>query len=68
MLHTFYHCSTHLNVNSVKTESDWLNSTAGQYLQAKEQALYDQAVFDLFGFNAVQMAVCKWICYVTHVS
>ncbi len=33
----------------------WLNSTAGQYLQAKEQALYDQAVFDLFGFNAVQM-------------
>lgn len=33
----------------------WFNSTAGQYLQAKEQALYDQAVFDLFGFNAVQM-------------
>lgn len=40
---------------ALKTESDWLNSTAGQYLQAKEQALYDQAVFDLFGFNAVQM-------------
>ena len=38
-----------------KLESDWLNSTAGQYLQAKEQAMYDQAVFDLFGFNAVQM-------------
>jgi len=33
----------------------WLASTAGQYLQAKEQALYDQAVFDLFGFNALQM-------------
>ena len=38
-----------------KLPSDWLNSTAGQYLQVKEQALYDQAVFDLFGFNAVQM-------------
>lgn len=33
----------------------WFDSTAGQYLQAKEQALYDQAVFDLFGFNALQM-------------
>ena len=33
----------------------WFNSTAGQYLQLKEQALYDKAVFDLFGFNAVQM-------------
>lgn len=36
-------------------ESGWLNSTAGQYLQEKELALYDQAVFDLFGFNAVQI-------------
>lgn len=35
--------------------SDWMQSTAGQYLQAREQALYDQAVFDLFGFNALQM-------------
>lgn len=34
---------------------DWIQSTAGQYLQAREQALYDQAVFDLFGFNALQM-------------
>lgn len=33
----------------------WFNSTAGQYLQVKEQALYDQAVVDLFGFNALQM-------------
>ncbi len=37
----------------------WFNSTAGQYLQAKEQALYDQAVFDLFGFNAVQMGTLQ---------
>lgn len=33
----------------------WFNSIAGQYLQVQEQALYDKAVFDLFGFNAVQM-------------
>jgi SAM-dependent methyltransferase len=33
----------------------WLSSTAGQYLQAEEQALYDQSVVDLFGFNALQM-------------
>jgi len=38
-----------------KLQSDWFNSNAGQYVQCKEQALYDQAVFDLFGFNAVQM-------------
>ena len=35
--------------------SVWLNSTAGQHLQMQEQVLYDQAVFDLFGFNAVQI-------------
>jgi SAM-dependent methyltransferase len=33
----------------------WFASTSGQYLQAKEQVLYDQAVVDLFGFNALQM-------------
>ncbi len=34
---------------------DWFNSTAGQYLLQKEQLLFDSAVFDLFGFNALQM-------------
>lgn len=33
----------------------WLGTSLGQYLLAKEQALYDQAVVDLFGFNALQM-------------
>ncbi|MDP3088917.1 MAG: methyltransferase domain-containing protein [Methylotenera sp.] len=36
--------------------SVWLNSISGQYLQLKEQVMYDQAVFDLFGFNAVQIS------------
>lgn len=33
----------------------WLASNAGQYLQANEQALYDKAVVDLFGYHALQM-------------
>ena len=37
----------------------WLASTAGQYLQGKEQALYDQSVVDLFGFNALQMGFAQ---------
>lgn len=43
------------NLDQADLRQQWFNSTAGQYLQTKEQALYDQAVFDLFGFNAVQM-------------
>ena len=33
----------------------WFDSTLGRHLQQQEQALYDQAVVDLFGFNALQM-------------
>lgn len=39
----------------LKAEQAWLDSVPGQYLQAKEAALYSHAVFDLFGFNALQM-------------
>ncbi|MEY3883850.1 MAG: hypothetical protein RIS87_1385 [Pseudomonadota bacterium] len=42
-------------VSHVDLRQQWFNSTAGLYLQLQEQVLYDQAVFDLFGFNAVQM-------------
>lgn len=42
-------------LNVQVSQQAWFNSTTGQYLQAKEQALYDQAVVDLFGFNALQM-------------
>jgi len=37
----------------------WFSSTAGQYLQTKEQTLYDEAVVDLFGFNALQMGCAQ---------
>ena len=33
----------------------WLKSAAGVYLLEKEQVLFDAALFDLFGFNALQM-------------
>ncbi len=33
----------------------WLASSLGRYLQQQEQVLYDQAVVDLFGFNALQV-------------
>lgn len=36
-------------------EARWFESTIGRYVQTTEQALHDQAVFDLFGFNALQM-------------
>ena len=39
----------------LKEQQRWFNSTAGLYLREKEQTLYDQAVVDLFGFNALQM-------------
>ncbi len=37
----------------------WLASNTGEYLKAKEQELYDQAVVDLFGFNALQMGYAQ---------
>ncbi|WP_124950003.1 class I SAM-dependent methyltransferase [Sulfuriferula thiophila] len=40
--------------------SDWLASPLGQYLQAREQAYFDQAVADLFGFNALQVGLPYW--------
>ena len=35
-------------------QQSWVETSLGQYLMAKEQAMYDQAVVDLFGFNALQ--------------
>lgn len=37
----------------------WFDSALGQYAQKEEQPIYDQAVFDLFGFNALQMGALK---------
>lgn len=40
-------------------ENVWLDSSLGQYLQQQEQGLYDQAVVDLFGFNALQFGMLQ---------
>lgn len=36
-------------------EYAWQQTVAGAYAQESEQLLYDETVFDLFGFNALQM-------------
>jgi SAM-dependent methyltransferase len=40
--------------NSELDWSEWLESTSGQYLLAWEQAMVDDRVSDIFGFNAFQ--------------
>lgn len=35
----------------------WFSSTLGQYLLAREQAIYDAVVGDIFGFNALQLGL-----------
>ena len=35
--------------------TDWWQTPLGHYLLAREQAFFDQAVADVFGFNAVQI-------------
>ncbi len=39
------------------SQQDWLNTTLGQYLLAREQAMYDETVGDIFGFNALQLGL-----------
>ena len=43
----------------ILTQHDWLNSTLGQYLCAREQAMYDEVVADIFGFNALQLGLLQ---------
>lgn len=42
---------------SIDNQQTWLETALGQYLQAQEQALFDDAVVDVFGFNAVQLGL-----------
>ena len=41
------------------TQNSWIDSTLGQYVLDKEQQLFDVAVADIFGFNAVQMGLLQ---------
>jgi len=44
-------------VSSNHTLADWLQTTHGQYLLAREQALIDHSVADVFGFHALQLGL-----------
>lgn len=39
------------------SEIDWFATPLGTYLQGREQALFDAAVSDIFGFNAIQLGL-----------
>ena len=40
-------------------KSSWRHSALGHYVQSKEQAFFDQAVGDVFGFNALQLGMLE---------
>lgn len=42
---------------SIEEQECWLSTPLGLYLQEQEQAMYDRAVGDIFGFNAVQLGM-----------
>ena len=42
-----------------RQQNAWFDTAAGLYLQHEEQIVYDQAVVDLFGFNALQMGLAQ---------
>ena len=44
---------------SIENQQIWLQGELGAYLQAQEQAVFDQVVTDLFGFNAVQIGMLE---------
>ncbi len=45
--------------NSYAGQHAWLESTLGQYLLTREQAMYDAVVGDIFGFNALQLGLLQ---------
>lgn len=42
---------------STSTLSEWFATPQGQYVLMREQAFFDSAVTDIFGFNAVQLGL-----------
>ncbi|SNR86539.1 Methyltransferase domain-containing protein [Methylobacillus rhizosphaerae] len=44
---------------SIERKSQWLASPLGQYLQEQEQALFDAAVQNIFGFHAMQFGMLE---------
>lgn len=44
---------------SIEDQQEWLATPLGAYLQAQEQLLFDDAVSDVFGFNALQLGMLE---------
>lgn len=42
---------------NIISETEWLATPLGAYVLSREQALFDAAVADIFGFNAVQLGM-----------
>ena len=45
--------------NRYASFTEWVASPLGQYLANHEQTYFDQTVFDLFGFNALQVGLAE---------
>ena len=41
----------------LEQQNSWFSTPIGQYLLAREQAMYDKKVSDIFGFNALQLGI-----------
>ena len=39
----------------IQNQQQWFNTCLGQYLLEREQSYFDQAVMDVFGYNAIQV-------------
>ncbi|MEN9887306.1 MAG: hypothetical protein RL758_1884, partial [Pseudomonadota bacterium] len=50
-------CPERVNVTLGEELAAWFATAPGQYLLAWEQARFDEAVADLFGYNAVQLGL-----------
>ena len=44
---------------SLTNSHEWLQTPLGNYLQMQEQVLFDHAVSDVFGFNALQLGMLE---------
>ena len=45
---------------STESLGEWFETPLGQYLIAREQAYFDHAVADIFGFHALQLGLCQY--------
>ena len=46
-------------LNRGESQRIWLESTLGRYVLAREQAMFDAVVSDIFGFNALQLGLLQ---------